>query len=505
MAQFKSDTSIRRIVQNSAYTAMRFAVFTISGILFIPFLVKQYGSSIYGLIALAGFLTQYIGFIFGCVGSSTARFLNVALNRDDWKQAGEIFSTSIVANLIVVALQLPLYAFGIWKLEWLIDFPPEVSLDFRILVICNVLTFLVAVLASPYRTPIAASNRLDIGAKVEVFLQLLRLVLLFVLILQIGPKLWIIGVVDLALSLISAVVTYKVSRYLARDLVFQWRLVSRKWIRPVVGMAGWTLVAEIGQLLFMRTDVWIVNKFIDIELAGVCAALLVWPNFAQQLAKTISSVITPVITIDYANNRFGRIRDTVLFFTEFMNLMSLVICGVIIIWGEPLLNLWMGETYRRYHVFLILMLIHFPITLAREAMWPVFPAFNKMRPLGISNIVSGLFNIAFSIAAALMGYGLFGVIVVTGISLILQRTVFLSLFTARLLGFKYRYYLLLYLPGIILYILYMFHALGGTGINTTFMGSLSLLLALVMGLHMIRSSSVLKAVFQRTGSRGNGE
>ena len=445
--KFESDSSLKRVVKNSYFMAVSFAVFTLSGLFFVPFLIRQYGAEKYGLIALAGFLTQYVGFIAGCIGSSIGRFLNVSLNRSDWKEANEIYSTAIIGTVVLILLQLPFYAAGIWKLNWLIEFSPEQNTDFRILVGCNVLIFIVSLMMGVFSTPIQAANRLDINQVKGVVGELLRLVLLVVLILRIGPKLWIIGCVGLVLSLLQAVVTYYFSRRLASALKFCWESVTWKWIRPVMKMAVWSIIAGLGQILFQKTDVWIVNRFVDAQLAGVCAALLIWPNFVQQIAKRIGNLLMPVVMIDYSHGRFGRIRDLVLLNTRLLSLMSLFICGTLMVLGKWLLTLWMGEDYVQYHWVLVLMLLHFPLTLGREAVWLLFPAFNKMEYLGVSNLVSGVLNIILSLVLVAMGYGILGVVAATGVSLVLQRTLFLSYLASKLLEVDYRQFLRIYSGG----------------------------------------------------------
>lgn len=451
MGEFKSDSSVKRTRTNAIYTALRFGVYALAGVFFVPFLVKQYGSGTYGLIALAGFLTQYVGLISGCIGSSVSRFLNVALNKNDWQQANEIFNTALVANLGFILIQLPLFVLGTWKLDWLIDFPPEIATDFRILVSCNVAIFFLDIMKGAFFTPMYAANRLDIGESFNIGSQLLRLALLFFGITWLGPWLWIIGAVDLGVSLLTFAIGLLVYRKLVhRSLVFRKKFVTRKWVRPVMSMAGWVLVAELGQVLFLKTDVWIINRFVGIEQAGICAALLLWPNFVQQIAKNVSAVIIPVILIDYANDRLARIRAIVLLSSRLFAIMSLVVCGLVLCFGDWLLVVWMGEDYRQYHWLLILMLLHFPLTLTREAYWPVFPAFNKMEYIGVSQLASGLLNVVLSIAFVFLGYGLDGVVVATAISLVLQRTFLLSVFVGKLLEFPVRQYAWIHAPGAVL-------------------------------------------------------
>jgi O-antigen/teichoic acid export membrane protein len=485
MAQFKSDSSVKRILKNGSYTALRFGVYSLSGIIFIPFLVRNYGEGTFGLIALAGFLTQYIGFISGCVGSAVSRYMNVALNRNDWQEANEIFSTALLANILLILFQLPLFAFAIWKLHWVVDVPPGLVGDFRILVICNACVFFMGLIKGIIFTPLYAANRLDILEQFDLWGQILRLILLVVLILFVGPYLWIIGVVELGIALLSGLVGFIFYKRLVRhQLIFRRRFINRKWIKPILNMAGWGIVANLGQIFFQKTDVWILNRFVNVELAGVCAALLLWPNFVQQIAKTITNVIMPAIIIDYAHERIERIRRAVLILSKFYTIVSLAVLGGAICLGSILLDVWM-ESYSRYHLFLVLMLIHFPLTLPREAMWSIFPAFDKMQYLGISNIVSGVLNVALSILAVMMGYGFIGVIIATGISLILQRALFITYFTTRLLEFERMQLFRIYIPGAVVMIFFFLDwaVLGNT--YMVWIGVLSLGLSLVSALRMV--------------------
>ncbi|MDD2462579.1 MAG: lipopolysaccharide biosynthesis protein [Desulfobulbus sp.] len=485
MQEFNADSSVKRVIKNSYYTAVRFAVYILSGVLFVPFLAKQYGNNAYGLIALAGFLTEYVGFITGCIGSSIGRYMNIALNKGDWNESNQIFSTALIAILVLIIVQTPFFVFGILKLEWLIDFLPEHSFDFRVLVGCKILTFLLSLMVGVIVTPLQAANRIDITIKIDIVSQVIRLILLFNLVLMLGPRLWIIGMVDLVLALLGGIVTFHFYRQFAPNLVFKRKHVEWKWIRPVMNMAVWNIVAGLGQILFQKTDVWIVNRFVSMDLAGICAVLLVWPNFVQQIAKNVSSVLQPVVMIDYAQGRFERIRDLVLLGTSLFSLLSLFLCGALMVFGGWLLELWMNESYRQYQSILILMLLHFPLTLSREAIWIIFPAFDKMEYLGVSNIVSGILNIVLSLVLVFMGYGLVGVVIATGISLILQRTLFLSYFVAKLLKIKFRQIAVNYLPGVLLVVAYGFQVLVIHNDNFLVIGIFCLLMACIWSVLII--------------------
>ena len=436
--KFQSDSSARRIVKNGGFTAIRFAVYTLSGVVFIPFLVRQYGSGTYGLIALAGFLTQYVGLISRCVGNAIARFLNVALNQDDWKQANEIFSTALVANAGFILLQIPLFVFGVWKLDWLIEFPADIGFDFRILVICNIISFCIALLTGIFQTPIQAANRLDISSTVDSVSIILRLVLLFTLIITVGAKLWLIGVVDLGLSIGKSVITYVMYRKLARDLVFKWKYVTRTWVRPVVNMAGWSIVTALGGCLFLKTDIWMINRFVSKETAGIYAALLVWPNFLRQISKQLASILAPVYMIDFAKGDLARVARLSLSSSKLLGCFVAMLVGGLFVAAEPLLVLWLGSGAEVYVLLFRIMMIYLVFTIGEAVLWQIYTTLNKVHFTGIVSVTAGIINIVVSMLLIHAGFGAIGVAVGTAVASVLASALAVPLGVCREFKLPYK-------------------------------------------------------------------
>jgi len=426
------------MVKNGVYTVGRFSIYTLSGVFFVPFLVRQYGSGAYGLIALAGFLTQYVGLVSRCVGNSVARFLNVALNKNDWKQANEIFSTALVANAVLILVQIPLFAVGIWKLDFLIDFPPEAAVDFRILVVCNVLVFFISMMTGVFITPIQAANRLDISSTIDSLRIALRLVLLFFLIINFGAKLWIIGVVDLGLAIANTIATYALYRILAKDLRYSFRHISRKWVRPVMKMAGWTIVTAIGASLFLNTDVWMINRFVGKEMAGVYAAILVWPNFIRQISKQVAAVLTPVYLIDYARGNIDRIARISMSSAKLIGCLAGLMVGFLCVVAEPLLVLWLGPGSEVHGLLFRVMLFHLVFNIGESTLWQIYTTINKVHFAGIVSLVSGVLNIVVSLTLIYFGLGAVGVAAGTAFALFLSCGLAIPLGVCRELNVPYR-------------------------------------------------------------------
>ncbi|MDF7799415.1 hypothetical protein P4C99_08060 [Pontiellaceae bacterium B1224] len=432
-------------MKNGVYTVLRFGVYMLAGIFFIPFLIRHYGSGQYGLIALAGFLTQYVGMISGSIGGAVARYLNVALNQNDWKQANEIFSTALIANVGLTIVQLPLYVLGVWKLDWLIDFPPEVAGDFRILVGCNILIFIFTTVSGILFAPIGAANRLDISAMVDVVRQLLRVILLVGLILVFGAKLWVIGVVDLGLTLVSSIVGFLIYRKLAQQLVFKFSSLTRKWIRPVLEMAGWSLVSMLGFALFVKTDIWMINRFVNKDMAGVYAALLVWPNLIKQVGGLFGSLVGPVFTIDFAKGNLERMRQTCLVSSQILSYITAYACGVFVLAAPILIQLWLGDAFVEYTLWVQLMVGQLAFTISGSIVWTIFVAIGKTKYMGIGNLIPGSINILLSLLLIHLGYGALGVLWGTIVAVCLKENVLFPIWVSKETGIPYRKFVSIYL------------------------------------------------------------
>ncbi len=420
MAEFKSDSSSKRIMKNGVFTALRFGVNSLSGFVLIYFFTRQFGVETFGLIALAGFLTKYIGMISRCTGTAVGRFMNVALNKNDWQQANEIYSTAIIANLGFVCIQVPIFVAAIWKLNWFFDFSPEITNDFRILVACNVAVFYLNMIGGVIFTPIQAANRLDIGMKFDIWRLILRLILLFSLIMTMGPKLWIIGAIDLGLSVFFFGWVVAVCRKVVdSNLAFRLKHVTWKWVIPVSNMTGWVLVFSLGQAFFVKTDVWVLNKFVSPGMAGIYAAILVWPNAIRQIGNQVEALIAPVYMIDFAKGKFDRIGDGCMFLSKVLSYFAAIIGGIMCGVAALLLPLWLNREIGQLDKLFLIMVVYVVLTMNKAVTWPIFTAFNKVNQLGITTLICGALNLILSVMFALMGYGAVGVASATLVSLFL--------------------------------------------------------------------------------------
>ena len=91
----------------------------------VPYLVHYLGRAAYGLVPIAGALTQYVVLISHSISSAVTRFLTIALQRNDHEDANRIFNTAFFSFLAIGLIQIPIFAFLIWNANTIFLIPQE--------------------------------------------------------------------------------------------------------------------------------------------------------------------------------------------------------------------------------------------------------------------------------------------------------------------------------------------------------------------------------------------
>ncbi len=301
-AQFKT-----QLPRNLSLQVLAFIAQIGIGIWLVPYLIKHLGRSAYGLTFIAGVMTQYVSLISYNISSSVSRFLTLALQRKNADDANRVFNTAFFSYLAVVILQIPVFGLVIYYANAIFTIPQELYRDAIILLACSAMSFLVNLVVSVFGVPLYANNRLDISRSVDIARQILRVAGIVILFLSLGPTLRYVGYVDLALSVASGLVTIAIGKRLAPELKLNLHYYDWRKVRELTTMGWWLFVNHVGFLLFLRTDIWICNRFIGAEEAGDYAAILQWSN----LIRTSGGVMIAVVDTNANRAYFLRENDAV--------------------------------------------------------------------------------------------------------------------------------------------------------------------------------------------------
>ena len=428
-AQFK-----RQLPRNSFFQVLAFISQVAVGVWLVPYLINHLGRAAYGLIPIAGIMTQYVNLISHSISSAVNRFLTIALQQDDAEEANRVFNTAFFSYLALGLLQVPIFVLIIYHAGSIFTIPHELYKDAIILLACSAAAFLVNLLASVFGVPMYAYNRLDISRSIDIGRYVVRLAGIVTLFIAFGPALRYVGYVDLGISLVLLVVQVVIGKRLAPILKLALHYYDWRKIRELMGMGGWLLLNNIGALLFLRIDVWLCNRFVSAEAAGDYAAVLQWTILIRHGGAIISTVIAPMIVIYYARSEIERVIRLATVSVRVLSLVLAVFVSVMCVFSSSLLRLWLGEPFVNLAPLMVLMLCHLVINVGMMPLFNIQVAMNKVRWPGLVTLFMGVVNLILALSfVKYLNWGVYGVAIAGAIVLTAKNAVFTPLYAAVIL------------------------------------------------------------------------
>lgn len=422
---------------NAFMAFLSLLTYTLSAMWLTPYLVTHVGEAAFGLISLAGLFTLAVSIVTRNLSRAVNRFLTIELQKVDGRP-NVIFSSAFVLYGLLVLLQLPLFALGVVFADWIFTIPAALKEDALILLACSAGCYLLSLVSSVFSATIYSKNRLDIGNGVVVIKLLARVGLIFMLFSVFGAKLRYIGYVDLLLQVFTVGMIYKVSRRLTPELKLHFRDLDWGMLMPVFKMSFWTLVTQLGGLLYLRCDVLIVNRFISAEQAGRYAALLVIGNFIRKLADFGVGQLGPTITTYWAREERAQLLKLLKLSITLLSSFLAIPVALVCINGSDFLRLWLGEDFAGLSGLLILLVIHLFVNAGVLPLFQLQTTGNRVKVPGIVTFWMGLLNVVMSyVLGVTLGYGMWGVALATALVLTLKNAFFTPVYAAGIMGVKW--------------------------------------------------------------------
>jgi len=443
--QFKT-----QLPRNLSLQVLSFLVQVGIGIWLVPYLVGHLGRAAYGLIPIAGAMTQYVSLISHNVSVSVNRFLTIALQRNDAKEANRIFNTAFFSYLAIAVIQIPLFGLLIYYANSIFTIPDELYSDAIILLSCSATGFLINLVCSVFGVPIYANNRLDISRSIDIARQVFRVVGVVTLFLKFGPALRYVGYVDLAISVTACLMTLTIGKRLAPILKLDFHAYDWRKVRELTAMGGWLLVNHLGALLFLRVDIWICNRFIGAEEAGDYAAVLQWSALIRGAGTVIAGVIAPMIIIYYARFEIERLVRLSKLSVRVFSLVLAIPISLLCVFSQPLLRIWLGDSFAGLWPLMVIMVCHLGINVGVMPLFNIQIAVNKVAWPGLITLIMGIANLTVAIfLARYIGWGIYGVAIAGAIVLTAKNALFTPIYGALILHQPWYTFLRSYVSGLV--------------------------------------------------------
>lgn len=400
--------------------------------MFTRYLVRILGVTAYGMIPLANSLIPYISLASVGLSASLGRHFTVAWANGDRESASAFmdtaFSVSIIAVLIALALGTVLSTAALRGLH----IPPGMRIGTGFLFAAVTLSAALTVGRSLSAVVPFAEGRIDTDNYATLLDVLVRVTFVVGAFLFFGPSLGYIagGIIAGAMAgLIFNVITW---HRIAPWLVPRFIRPSRTVLRALLGTSIWVVVNQIGSLLFLATDLVIINLTLEPSVVGRYGSVMLWATFLRGLAGALSTFLTPLMVRTYAAGNHDSMVDTATSAVKCVGLALALPIGLTAGFAVPILRVWLGTEFVQMAPVLIALVLHLCVNLAVVPIYSVLISHNRLKIPGIMTVLSGVVNIVLSILWVHVWPNALGVALGTAVALTAKNALFTSWYVARI-------------------------------------------------------------------------
>ncbi|MCW5855102.1 MAG: oligosaccharide flippase family protein [Anaerolineales bacterium] len=424
----------KQFSKNLGVNVINFAVNFASGLLVAPFLIHHLGISAFGIVGVSMSVVGFMTIVSTSLNQANNRFVSMNMVSGDKQTTISVITTTFILYGISILVFLPILAFISINSGRIFNISPNTvpaaSFLFLLMGLGQVLIMLNAVIVSP----LFAKNRLDIIQSLNILRNVLDIVFLFISVTYISNSLISVGAAYLGAIVLAITAAIVYFRKFLPYYKFRFHDFNKNKARDIFKLSGWTAVSAVGMLMFLQTDVVLINIFLGAEEAGKYAVAGQWRLLLISVATILSVVTAPIILLKYSENRLNELKDFLYKAVKYQGIYTAVPTALLVVYADTILSLWLGNDFIELSILLRAMIFHLAFSQAIRPLYAVGTAFNKAKLPGIATLSLGLSHVVLSIGLLkFTNFGVLGVIVSGTFFTVLLNAVFLPVYVARYL------------------------------------------------------------------------
>ena len=456
-----SKSSSKQMSINLFASIISFAVNVGINFFLTPYLVGSLGNEAYGFIGLANNFVQYANIITVALNSIAGRFISIEYHQGNVKKASKIFSSVLVADLIIAGVLLVVSALVTLSVDSFLEIPAGLVDSVKITFAITFLTFVVSVITAIFTTAAFVKNRLEINSIRDIISNLLKIAIVVGLFAIFPPKLYFLALATLACSVFLMVANVSVKKKILPEVKINIRDFSFGIVKTLLLAGVWLSFSQLCNVLMTGLDLLICNLAIGPAIMGILSISRTVPMCLGNLITTIGNVFTPHFTIRYAKNDIDGLVEETKFSGKLMNYIMVVPIAGFIVFGNEFYTLWQPtktvEEIQMIQILSVLTCVTYLTSCITQCHMMLFTVCNKLQLPVLVNFFIGAGSVVVVLLTLNFGnLGDAGVYVIAGVSSVLlsiRSITFVPLYSAHILGKKKSTFMMPVLRGVATFII----------------------------------------------------
>lgn len=366
----------------------------------------------YGIYNVVGGIVVLFTFINNAMVTSTQRYLNYELGRDDLPQAKKVFSISLNIHILIAAIVLLLAeTIGLWFLNTIIQYPEAREFAVKVTYQLSILTTCLKIIRAPYNAAIIAHERMSFYAYLSIFEAVLQLCIAFLLMACKSDRLILYSMLLCVVAVIVNLCYYAYCK--TKFLICNYKLYKDKTLyRQLLSFSGWSLFGGVANMGASQGLNMILNVFFGVTVNAAMGVATQVNSAVTSFVHSFQTAFNPQIVKSYAAGDYSYFIKLILSTSKYSYLLLFILALPIYICCPEVLNVWLTEVPDYAVSFCRLMLIFALLDALQGPLWYSVQATGKIKTYQILMSLMILANLPIAYVCLKFGYSPNSVLIV---------------------------------------------------------------------------------------------
>ena len=391
-----SDENLKiRAAKNVAASWAGLFVHAAVGFFLSPFILHRLGDEAFGVWILVFSVTGYYGLLDLGIRQSVVRYVARFTATHDEDSLTRFVNTCISTYALIALLVLLATGFCAWYLPALFKIPPGLLRTARTLVLLVGGGVALTLPLSVFAGILSGLQDFFRPHTAQVVFSLLR-GLLIVLILHLGGGLLGITLVTVILNVLSYVTLILMVPH-TLHLRLGVKYIDLPMWRSVIGYSSVAFLVVLAEKLRFQSDAVVIGMFVSSSAITYFAIGSKLVEYSGLVVQGLSQIFTPMSSQLEVTGDLDRLRRVFVMGNRACALTIFPICATLIIFGNPIIALWVGVKYQASYLILVLLLVPKTLYLAQASSVKILLGIGQHRRLAAVLVLEGVANLLLSL------------------------------------------------------------------------------------------------------------
>lgn len=405
-------TNNKRIAKNTIFLYIRMLILMLVSLYTSRVVLAALGVEDYGIYNVVGGIVVLFTFINNAMITSTQRYLNYELGRNNLQQAKKVFSVSLNIHIFIALIVLLLAeTVGLWFLNTTIQYPESRELAVHITYQLSIFTTCVKIIRAPYNAAIIAHEKMSFYAYLSIFEAILQLGIVFMLMSYSADRLILYSILLCIVALIVNLCYYDYCR--KKFEICHYALYKDKLLyRQLLSFSGWSLFGGVANMGASQGLNMLLNVFFGVTVNAAMGIATQVNSAVTSFVHSFQTAFNPQIVKSYAAGDYKYFIKLILSTSKYSYLLLFILALPIYICTPEVLSVWLTEVPDYAVSFCRLMLIFALLDALQGPLWYSVQATGKIKTYQILMSFMILSNLPIAYVCLKLGYSPSSVLVI---------------------------------------------------------------------------------------------